>query len=552
MSDKANKTEKPGDVSAAQHVKRLESLKSKRLTVETYWRKAYDNTFPLRGELLGTDLALGVEALGSAASKNAQIYDGTIKRSVRMLSSSLFSGLTPANSRWFSQTVINVNDRASKKWLDESSQTIWQNIHNCNFDTAGYEAFIDYVIAGMFPMYIEQGDLAQGKLYNFSLWPLASCYFADSTGKGAIDTVYRVLQLTAQQAVSEYGDECSDEVKRDADKNPDNPVQVLHAIYPRSVDPKDKITLPVASDHVEIKTKKLLRSSGYNEMPVVVPRWMPIPNSVYSLGIVDDALPDHLTLNELVKFVLQNADLAIAGMWGALDDGVLNPKTVKVGARKIIPMANKDSLFPLTPGAKFDVAALEKADLQSAVKATLMSDQLHPEQGPQMTATEIHMRAQIVRQLLGPMYGRLQSEYMVPVVNRCFGIAARAGVLGEPPQPLRGRTSSVSFQSPLARAQKLDDVAAMDRHEGILLNEAKLTGPAILDTYDWDAAARERADLLGVPAKLVRNEDDVKKIRDSRAKAMQQAQAQQAKQEQDAHMMETAKEAMKGNGNGGR
>ena len=542
MSDKKSKSAvtTAAAVDPARHVKRLETLKTKRSLVEQPWKKAYDNTYPLRGEKLYNDSVSGVDSLGSASAKNSRIYDSTLKRSVRMLASALFSGLTPANSRWFSQSVINVNDDASKKWLDEASNTIWLNIHNCNFDTAGYESFIDYVIAGMFAMYIEPGDVNNGKLYNFSLWPLASCYFADSTGKGLIDTVYRVMSLTAEQAFNEYGDACSDEVKKNATEKPDDPVQIIHAIYPRKVNPKDMLTLPVASDHVEVKAKKLLRASGYNEMPVVVPRWMPIPDSVYSLGIVDDALPDHLTLNELVMYVLQNADLAIAGMWGAVDDGVINPKTVKVGPRKIVAVANKDSFFPLQPGGKFDVAALQKADLQGQIKATLLSDQLHPEQGPQMTATEVHMRAQIIRQLLGPMYGRLQSEYMVQVVNRCFGIAFRAGVLDDPPEALRGKTSNISFQSPLARAQKLDDVAAMDRLEAMLGNLVTIQIPGPLDNYDWDAAVREKADLLGVPAKLIRDEDAVKKLRDDRAAAMREAQAAAAKQQQQTQIMEMA------------
>lgn len=535
-----DKSKKPVKITPEQHVKRYETLRTKRNPVETPWKKAYDNTYPQRGEKIGNDSLSGLDAVASATSKTARIYDSTLKTSVRMLASALFSGLTPANSRWFSQTVINVKDDASKKWLDESSNTIWLNIHNCNFDTAGYESFIDYVIAGMFAMYIEPGDEAEGKLYNFTLWPLAGCYFADSTGKGYVDTVYRMMSLTAEQAYNEYGDKCSPEVIKNATEKPDEPVQVLHAIYPRKVNPKDRITLPVASDHVEVKTKKSLRESGYNEMPVVVPRWMPIPDSVYSLGLVDDALPDHLTLNELEMYVLQNADLAIAGMWGATDDGVLNPKTVKVGARKIIPMANKDSFFPLQPATKFDVAWMEKADLQKQIKATLLSDQLHPDNGPAMTATEVHMRAQIIRQLLGPMYGRLQSEYMVQVVNRCFGIAYRAGVLGEAPEAIQNRVSNISFQSPLARAQKLDDVAAMDRHEATLLNQAEIGIPGVLDTYDWDKAAKERSELLGVPSKIIRDEDTIKKIRDARAKAQKDAQAEQQKAMQQQQITEMA------------
>lgn len=513
-------------VAPEKHIKRLETLKAKRSLVIDSWVKAYDNTFPIRGEGLQSDDVNGTST-ASASAKNARIYDGTLKRSVRMLASALMSGLTPASSRWFSQTVPGLEDQASKKWLDETSNKIWMNIHNCNFDTAGFECLLEYVIPGMFVMFVEPGDLeGEGKLYNFVEWPLASCYFADSTGKGMIDTVYRVVSMTAEQAFNTYGEECSEAVQKSAKDKPDEQVQILHAIYPRKVNRRDVITLPIASDHIEIKTKKTLRESGYHEMPVIVPRWSPVPNSVYSLGPVDDALPDHLTLNELVMYVLKNADMAIAGMWGAVDDGTINPKTVKVGPRRVIAMAGKDNFFPLTPGGRFDVAALQKAELQGSIKATLLSDQLHPEQGPQMTATEIHMRAQQIRQLLGPMYGRLQSEYMVQLVNRCFGIAFRAGILGDPPDELRGRFAKVTFQSPLAKAQKLDDVAAMDRHEATLLNQAQIGIPTVMDTYDFDKAAQERADLLGVPAKLIRDEDAIKKLRDARAREAKTAQAE--------------------------
>ena len=70
-------------------------------------------------------------------------------------------------------------------------------------------------------------------------------------------------------------------------------------------------------------------------MPVVVPRWMLIPILVYGVGLVFDALPDVKMLNELKRMELARTDLAIAGMWIAEDDGVLN-RTVKVGLKKII------------------------------------------------------------------------------------------------------------------------------------------------------------------------------------------------------------------------
>jgi len=516
-----------------QHIRRLDALKSKRRFIERSWKDAYDNTYPLRGQLIGLDGALTLDVNSAAKEKQSRIYDSSLRDSARLLASALLSGLTPANSRWFSYTVVGLKgdeDQEAEKWLSESSDIIWRNIHNCNYDITAYEFFIDYVCVGMPVMYIEQGNLDDGKLYNFRLWPLHSCYFADSTGKGMIDTVYRVFNLTAEQAVNEYGNKLSDEIIKAAVERPDSSFRFLQAIYPRGKNRK-RNELPIASEHVELNSKRLIRKSGYHEMPVIVPRWMPIPDSVYSEGPVADALPDHKTLNEVVRLILANADLAIAGMWGVVDDGVINPKTITIGPRKVIVVGGKDSIFPLKSGTQFDVAQLEIHRLQGQIRRTLMSDQLHPQDGPQMTATEVHVRTQLIRQLLGPMYGRLQSEFLNPLVERCFGIAFRAGILGIPPESIQESIAKISYQSPLAKSQRLEDVAAMDRFEAALALTMQSGITDVLDNYDIDEAIRERARLLGVPAKLIRDEKKVEKIRRDRAAVIEAAQQAQQQQE---------------------
>lgn len=521
-------------MTGAEHIKRLDTLKTLRQPFEDFWKDSYNNTYPLRGDRIGQDNLSTYDASG-ARSKQARIYDSTLKDACRQLASALLSGLTPANSRWFGQEVFNVKDEESNKWLDASADVIWRNIHNANYDITAYEFFLDYVLAGIPAMYISEGDISKGKLFHFQLWHLNSCYFSDSTGKGMIDTVYRLFTLTAEQAVKEYADTkypLSEEIVKAAKDKPDTRFEFLQAVYPRVK--KQGNELPIASEHVDVKTKKLVRKSGYYEMPVVVPRWLPIPNSVYSLGPSDDALVDHKTLNEVVKFVLQNADMAIAGMWGAVDDGILNPKTVTVGARKLIIMQSKDSLFPLTPGGRFDVSALEIDRLQKAIRKILMSDQLSPDEGPKMTATEIQVRREIIRQLLGPMYGRLMAEYLTPLVERCFGIAYRAELLGVAPETIQGQISKVVFKSPLARTQRLEDVAAIERFEAGLAAVVQGGFQAAADNYDIDKSIKEKSRLLGVPQDLMRNEKAVKKIREDREAAIQaaQQQAQEAKMQE--------------------
>jgi len=514
-----------------QHIKRLEALKPKRLTVEQFWRDAYNSTYPLRGAKIGND---GADALSASFEKSARIYDGTLKNSVRKLAAQLVSGLTPSAMQWFLLEATGVKDSAGMKWLEQFSKDLHAEIHGSNYDSASFEFAIDYVCA-MAVCYVEDAletDPEAENLYVFHTWPLHSCYFADSTGKGKIDTLYRPYSLTAEQAVATFTDKrypLSDEVTKAAKEKPDQMFDFVHAIYPRGKKRK-KTELPWASEHTELKTKKLVRVSGYHEQPFTVGRSVLIPDSVYSLGPADDALPDHKTLNEVVKLVLSNADMAIAGMWGAVDDGVVNAKTIKVGARKIIAMASKDSFFPLKPGGDFNVGFLAKEKLQGNVKETMMSDELHPEDGPQMTAYEVARRYDKVRQLFGPMLSRLQSEHISGMIKRCAGIALRRGMGGVMPESIRGRVNKITYKAPLSQSQRNQDVMAIERFEAGLINSAKVK-PDVVDVYDWEEGKREQATLLNVPAKLIKDSKAVQQLREKRAEEMMAMQKEQQKAE---------------------
>jgi hypothetical protein len=524
----------PADGLGGKIIKRLDQLVSARSRVEGVWRDCYDYSYPLRGSDLSRPASPASGnadiAIGYGASKKSMLLDSTASDSCRILASAIVSGSTPSNSRWFGLDVEGA-DEEGKAWLDGAADTLWENIHNSNYDSQVFEAALDLSIAGQFAMFVDE-DRERGG-FKFDLWPLAQCYPAASRPGGKIDTVYRTHSLTAEQAVNEFGiNNLSEAIIKAYHDNPDTQFEFVHAIYPRQVNvPNARLqrNLPIASCHVEKSTKKVVRESGFHEMPVIFPRWMLIPGSHMAVGPMFEVLPDVKTLNKVVEFVLMNADLAIAGMWIAEDDGVLNPRSIRIGPRKVVVANSVDSMKALTPASKFDIAVLEIERLQRSIRKVLMADQLTPQDGPAMTATEVHVRVELIRQLLGPIYGRLQAEFMQPLVERCFGIAVRAGVFLQPPRSIADREFSVHYISPLARSQKAVDVAAMDRYEYSLANEAAATGKQeLLDVYDWEEATRLRAENLGVPLKLLKTRDRLEAEREAQAKQQQVAAAGQA------------------------
>lgn len=146
-----------------------------------------------------------------------------------------------------------------------------------------------------------------------------------------------------------------------------------------------------------------------------------------------------------------------------------------------------------------------------------------------MTATEVHVRVNLIRQLLGPVYGRLQTEYLQPMIERCFGLAYRAGILGAAPESLAGRNFTVRYLSPLARSQKLEEVSAIDQFVAGAAALAPID-PTVMDNIDMDEAQRFKGEALGVPSAVIRSKADRDKIREDRAQAQQAAQEQAQQQ----------------------
>ena len=508
---------------------RLATMESNRSEHVEVWRKCYQYTYPLRQHGFFGEIVTAENGLAELSRLN----DSTTTEAAREWASQMVAGMTPANALWFGLYVTGSSDD-ERAFLSRSARIIWEYIHNSNFDSLAFEAMIDAACAGWFVMYIEESS--EGG-YHFELWPIAECFIASSKSGQPVDTIYRKFKLRADQAFNKYGDAVSEKIKEAIKNNkPHEQFEFIHAIYPREGgDPRARFAKnwPFASVHVELKSKKILREGGYHEFPCAVPRYMPVPGTAYPVGPVYDALPDAATVNKIKEMEFANLDIAVGGQWIAEDDGVINPRSLKLGARRVIVAASVDSLKRLDSGTNFNVAFTSEERIQAAIRKLLLADVLPPQDGAPRTATEINERMSWLRQMLGPVFGRLSSEYLQVMIERCFGIALRAGALGRPPSSLGGRSWFVKYESPLARAQKLSEVAAIDQYAAGLIQVSTSTGDqSVLDNIDFDKAARFRGEALGVPGDIIPEQKAIQQRRVQRQQM--QAEAQQAQIEQEA------------------
>jgi hypothetical protein len=212
-------------------------------------------------------------------------------------------------------------------------------------------------------------------------------------------------------------------------------------------------------------------------------------------------------------------------------------------ARGLTVMRDITKLSPLDTGANIQAGEVEIGDLRQAIRQYFFVDQLELKESPAMTATEVQVRYEMMQRLLGPTLGRLQSDFLDPMIQRTFNILLRAGRLPEIPQSVKASAAhmDIDYLGPLSRAQRTDQVASTERW---LMNLAQLAQvlPDMLDIPDPEQIARQIAQMLSVPAKMLRSTDEVAEIREARAAA----QAAQIK----AQQMQMQGEGMRAIGEG--
>lgn len=521
---------------ARQYCTRLSQLKAARAQYESHWAECYRFGAPERQQSFQ-----GADVKNQRETDRADLYDSTAADSIQVLVSMIMNGVTPANAIWFKAQPDGIDDLSEvtegERWLEDVCQFMWRNIHGANFDSENFDTLTDVVTAGWGVMYIDVDRVAGGG-YVFESWPIGSCFLGSTRSDGLIDTIYREHEMTVATMVNTYGEKNCHYTVLDLAKNaPDTKLKLLHVIEPRKQAGAGQINkaMPFASKHIDIANNHMMKESGYHEFPCSVPRLRKLPNSVYGNGQMTLALPDAKTVNEMMKNTVRSTEMQLGGMWIAQDDGVLNPHTVRIGPRKVIVANNVDSMKRLDDGTTFQLAEYLMNNLQGGIRRKLMADQLPPVGTQQMTATEINTRVELIRQLLGPMYGRLQAEYLKSILDRCFGLALRDGVLGTPPEELWGRNLSFKFVSPLARSQRMEEVYATEQYVMSMGNAAAVE-PTILDNIDFDAVATITGNGRGVPQSVMRTSDEVAELR----KARQKAQEEQAQQQQQQAMMQMA------------
>ena len=307
---------------------------------------------------------------------------------------------------------------------------------------------------------------------------------------------------------------------------------IIHSVHPSDnpmgYDNKDNMDF--VSCHVHPETGTILRESGFKEFPYVVPRYLKSSsNEIYGRSPAMNALPDTKMLNTMCKTTIKAAQKQIDPPLMVPDDGFILPIRTVPGGLNFYRSGTRERIEPLNIGSNNPLGIQMEEQRRKAIRENFFVDQLMTVQGQNMTATEVMQRTEEKMRLLGPVLGRLQSEFLQPLITRCFNLLLKNNKLPAIPEMLGEQDIEIEYVSPLAKAQKSQELSSVMR--GIEIFGSLQNVAPVFDYVDIDGLVNHIKDVLGLPAKMMKSKAQLQEQQQQKQQVeIEQQQLQQAQQ----------------------
>jgi len=312
------------------------------------------------------------------------------------------------------------------------------------------------------------------------------------------------------------------DIKRELTKGNDMFCHLTEGVHRDYSDPNVEayIYTVFSVKHKHILLQKRFEGQGSN--PYVVFRWGKSSGEIWGRGPLLNTMPAVKTTNLVIELILENAQMAISGMYQLEDDGIVNVDTIQLLPGTIIPRAaGSRGLEPVAPSGNFNLADLVLKDMRNNIRKALYNESLGDPNKTPMSATEVAERMADLSRQIGSAFGRLQAEMVQPVLQRVVYILKKQGRITLP--TINGQEIKIQSTSPLAQAQANQDVSAFNRF--LELVQARFGPQLINGLVDTNEATQYLAKKFGIPEKLVRTPEEQQQIVEQMLK-MQQAQGQ--------------------------
>lgn len=464
------------------------------------------------------------------ARRTERLQEGTAPHSAGLLAATLQGSLTSNSVFWFNirmkDKALNENEEV-KAWLDDSTRRMYNAFNDSNFRIEIHEMFTDIVTVGTACLLTERALAGSENLLNFRSYFVGDDFLIRENAQGYVDTVIRKVLFTARQAEQLFGGNAGKSVAKALKDGSNKEFKYLHVTMP--IKEYSKTRNGFGNDeweytdiYVSMEDEIISKKAGYFEFPYIIPRWSKASGEMYGRSPSFIALPDIRTLNTATAYMMQ--------AWAKdIKPSRLVPENLGVdiddvpGTNIPVPLHMIEAIQKgaLTSNARWEVSVEEREQLRTAIKECYFTDQIQLQKQAQMTATESTIIFELMQRLLGPTFGRLETQ-LRPMPERVFGIMLRSGALAEPPAIIGEGELDIEYVGPLARSQRMSEINALRQWLEQLVQIAAIK-PDIVDVPDFDEIARDTARVLNVNERYVKGQEDIDEIRDARTDAEEEA-----------------------------
>lgn len=530
--------------------KRFDALWQLRKSLDEVLQDIQHYVVPYRGEFF-----MDLTSEHQQRFKRREIYDGTAPNAANLLASQMQGTMTSASHRWFGLRFRNDDlnhDTEAKQWLEECEERVWQALIDSDFFTEAAEVYLDLVSFGTSVIMMEEeGEGVVWSGLDFTALPMMDTYF-EMDSRGRPTAIFRNIRYTTENILRRFPDIDEKELKLDKSATDvEARHKVIFAVYYREPDeigadsgvgtgglipPEQR---PVGYKYVLKSSGTVLEEGGYYQFPAMVVRWQKVAGSRWGYAPAMICISDVKQLNEVVAHTSEARAKAIDPPYVTTQRGVIGDLDLESGGLTLV--TDMDQLAPLLPASDFSQAIEERLRLQQSIRQAFYLDWLDLKESPQMTATEVHARRENQRRLMGPVVGRIQSDFLEPLIINTFEILGRNNQLPPQPEVTVGSEMDIEYTGELARAQKAEVAMGIQSWLGAILEMGQMK-PNVMDIPNWDQAIKDLGLQRGVPASLILTDDQIEELR--------QARAEQEKLRQQIEMQRAAGEAGEAIGRG--
>lgn len=373
------------------------------------------------------------------------VFDDTASRALNIMVSSLIGALWKNGARTFRLVrpkKIPETKAVKDFYLEINRRTTYQMEHQkAGFDVAYQEYMTENGAFGTAGIGVFPAKAGSENLLEYQAWELKGMCVSEGSN-GYVNKIFYEFDFTASQLIEEYGDIArTDDVQAALDTyNYDKKFRVLWVIRPRfSYNPsvENNLNMPYESLHILVPAKKLLKESGFNEMPVKVARFYKNRGEEYGRSPAMEALPSIVSLNDFGKLELVGTETKVKPARYLLDDGTFGGGILDSSPDALTVLDISTRITSAAPiGILEDGGEIGYIDnIQKRLETRIMSHffvdrLLDLNNQTRMTLGEAQIRNEMRSESLGAIYNRQIKEGLTPIIERSVSILFDAGELG--------------------------------------------------------------------------------------------------------------------------